>query len=93
MLEAIDQIKRHLAKHHNLPYENGRVVGNVPDGNHIIDIGNPPKPHTVTILADKIWIGDPVAGFPPAERSDDIRTWTDQEIEEYADRHDTANQL
>lgn len=62
MITEIAQIKRFLAKEYNLPLENGdsdalcRVVGQVPDCDHIIPLGVSLTPTRVVVKDDRIWI-------------------------------------
>lgn len=60
MLYEINQIKAFLAKKFNLPYENGRVVGQVPDGDYEIPLGVKLTPYKVTLKNDTIHIGEKV---------------------------------
>lgn len=62
MLTEIAQIKRFLADHYGLPLENGesalliRVVGEVPDGEHMIPLGVSLTPTRVVIVDGRIHI-------------------------------------
>ena len=64
MLLEIAQIKKYLAKVHNLPLENHeslgmiRVVGHVPDGDYVIPLGESETPFHVSITEGKIHIKD-----------------------------------
>ena len=66
MIYEIAQIKRFLAKHHKLRLENPEnpatmyVVGEVPDGAHVIPIGRTNTPHHVSIKGGAIFIGEEV---------------------------------
>lgn len=69
MFYEIAQIKRFLAKHHNLPLENPdndalvRVIGDVPDGDHIIPLGRKNTPTPVRVSDGRITI-DPERSVP-----------------------------
>jgi hypothetical protein len=62
MFLEIAQIKRFLAKKHNLTLENAdndhlvKVIGLVPDGEHMIPLGRSLTPTLVRIKDDKISI-------------------------------------
>lgn len=73
MLNEIDQVKRFIAGKYGLPYEGGRVVGHVPDGEHVVPLGERRTPTRVGIRDGKIHI-DPadapaIAAATPAPRA------------------------
>lgn len=64
MITEIAQIKRFLADHYQLPIENRendslcRIVGNVPDSEHLIPIGVSLTPTKIYIRRGLIRFGD-----------------------------------
>lgn len=56
MTYEIDQVKQFIAEKYGLPYEGGRVVGAVPDGEHLIPLGASLTPTRVAIRGGNIFI-------------------------------------
>lgn len=60
MLYEIGQINRWLAAHHGLPLAGSgldvRLVGDVPDGEHVIPLGTSETPTRVAVRGGRIWI-------------------------------------
>jgi hypothetical protein len=64
MTTEVNQIKRFLAEKHGLKIEgtgeNIKLVGTIPDGEHVIPLGASLKPRKVVIKDDRIHLGEVV---------------------------------